>query len=71
MRSPKEPEQVLQRSVSVGGDVDTVAAMAGAMVGAAVGLEGLGPRLRAWAARLTDRGAFGQSELIALAHSLA
>lgn len=70
-RSPREVEAVLQRSIAAGGDVDTVAAMAGAMVGAAVGLSGLSPRLRAWAGRLQDRGAFGLAELAALGHALA
>jgi ADP-ribosylglycohydrolase len=70
-RSPEDPDAVLKRAVAVGGDVDTVAAMAGAMVGAAVGLEGLGPRLSVWAACLQDQGTFGFAELVALGHRLA
>ena len=70
-RSPGDPEAVLQRAVAVGGDVDTVAAMAGAMVGAAVGLDRLGPRLRSWAEHLQDQGRFGFRELVALGHALA
>ncbi|MBI4701431.1 MAG: ADP-ribosylglycohydrolase family protein [Deltaproteobacteria bacterium] len=70
-RSPGDAAEVLRTSVCVGGDVDTVAAMAGAMVGAAVGLGGLEPRLRRWAARLQDQGSFGLPELVALGHALA
>jgi ADP-ribosylglycohydrolase len=54
----------------VGGDVDTVAAMAGAMVGSAVGLGRLGPRLTRWAEHLEDQGTFGFRELVALGHAL-
>jgi ADP-ribosylglycohydrolase len=56
LKTPDDAEAVLHRAVSVGGDVDTVAAMAGAMVGAAVGTDGLGSRLLRWAALLNDRG---------------
>jgi ADP-ribosylglycohydrolase/alpha-beta hydrolase superfamily lysophospholipase len=70
-RSPRDAESVIRRAVSVGGDVDTVAAMAGAMVGAALGLSGLGPRLSAWARRLEDRGTHRLPDLVALAHALA
>jgi|SRR5262245_44231697 len=68
--SPDDPAAVLRRSVSVGGDVDTVAAMAGAMVGAAVGMSGLDVRLQAWSACLNDRDTFGRDDLVALAHQL-
>jgi len=51
---------VLRRSVSVGGDVDTVAAMADAMVGAAVGMSVLDARLQAWSACLNDQDTFGR-----------
>jgi len=50
------------------GDVDTVAAMAGAMVGAAV--SGLDVRLQAWSACLNDRDTFRRNDLVALAHQL-
>jgi len=68
--SPDDPAAVLRRAVAVGGDVDTVAAMAGAMVGAAVGLSALDARLRQWAERLNDQHAFGLDDLVALAHAL-
>lgn len=70
LRTPNDAEQVLRMAVSVGGDVDTVAAMAGAMVGAAVGLDGLTPRLRRWAQLLNDQGTFGLDELIAVARAV-
>jgi hypothetical protein len=69
--SPNDPAAVLQTAVSVGGDVDTVAAMAGAMVGAAVGLSGLDARLEAWSRRLNDQGTFRRHDLVALARDLA
>ena len=68
--SPADPAAVLRRSVSVGGDVDSVAAMAGAMVGAAGGMSGLDERLQAWAGRLNDRHTFGRDDLVTLAHQL-
>src|SRR5262249_5202426 len=52
------------------GDVDTVAAMAGAMVGAAVGMSGLDVRLQAWSACLNGRDTFRRNDLVALAHQL-
>jgi ADP-ribosyl-[dinitrogen reductase] hydrolase len=45
-------EQELRRVVSLGGDADTNAAVAGALLGARDGLEGLPP---AWLERLVDR----------------
>jgi ADP-ribosylglycohydrolase len=69
-RSPTDPEEVLRVAVAVGGDVDTVAAMAGAMVGAAVGLDGLTPRLSRWAQRLNDQGTFGFNDLVAIARAV-
>lgn len=70
VRAPADPEEVLRVAVAVGGDVDTVAAMAGAMVGAAVGLGGLTPRLSRWAKRLNDRGAFGLEDLVVVARAV-
>ncbi|MDD7811573.1 ADP-ribosylglycohydrolase family protein [Mycobacterium sp. CSUR Q5927] len=70
LRAPGDPEEVLRVAVGVGGDVDTVAAMAGAMVGAAVGLGGLTPRLMRWAQRLNDQGTFGFGELVAAARTV-
>ncbi len=69
-RAPAEPEEVLRVAVGVGGDVDTVAAMAGAMVGAAVGLGGLTPRLSRWAQRLNDQGASGLEDLVTVARAV-
>jgi ADP-ribosylglycohydrolase len=68
--NPDDPAAVLRRAVAVGGDVDTVAAMAGAMVGAAVGLSALDARLRKWAERLNDQHTFGLDDLVDLAHAL-
>jgi len=68
--SPSDPGAVLHTAVSVGGDVDTVAAMAGAMVGAAVGLSGLDTLLEAWSRRLNDQGTFRRHDLVALARDL-
>ncbi len=70
-KSPADPSQVLARAIAPGGDVDTVAAMAGAMAGAAVGLAGFDDKLRAWSAHLNDHGAFGAADLVALGHALA
>jgi ADP-ribosylglycohydrolase len=71
LSAPLQPEEVLARSVAVGGDVDTVAAMAGAMAGARSGLSGLGPRLTRWAGCLNDRGHFGPMHLAGLGGALA
>jgi ADP-ribosylglycohydrolase len=69
-RTPTDPEEVLRVAVAVGGDVDTVAAMAGAMVGAAVGLDGMTSRLSRWAQHLNDQGAFGFNDLVAIARAV-
>jgi len=69
-RAPNDPEEVLHIAVAVGGDVDTVGAMAGAMVGAAVGLDGLTPRLAKMAGHLNDQGAFGVDDLIEIARAV-
>jgi hypothetical protein len=70
-RTPTKPPEVLARSVAMGGDVDTVAAMAGAMVGARVGLSGLGARLTRWAGCLNDQGYFDAMHLASLGGILA
>jgi ADP-ribosylglycohydrolase len=69
LKTPDDAEAVLHRAVSVGGDVDTVAAMAGAMVGAAVGIDGLGSRLLRWAALLNDQGNYDGEYLANLGKS--
>lgn len=61
---------MLRVAVAVGGDVDTVAAMAGAMVGAAVGLGGLTLRLSRWAHLLNDQGFFGLEDLVTIARAV-
>jgi ADP-ribosylglycohydrolase len=71
LKTPLQPEQILARSVAVGGDVDTVAAMAGAVAGARSGLSGLGPRLTRWAGCLNDQGHFGPTHLAGLGAALA
>jgi poly(ADP-ribose) glycohydrolase ARH3 len=55
LTTPDEPLTVLRRAVLLGGDTDTVAAMAGALVGAAVGVSGLPAHLLH---RLEDRERF-------------
>jgi hypothetical protein len=68
-RTPGDPEAVLRTAVSVGGDVDTVAAMAGAMVGARLGVSAFSPRLLLWAEHLTDQGRWGARQLADLGAS--
>lgn len=71
LRSPDDYWETMCTAIAVGGDVDTTAAMAGAVSGARVGLEGLPLDL---ARRLGDRGTWGFEELVALAraaHALA
>ena len=70
LRAPNDPVEVLKRCIAAGGDTDTTACMAGAMVGARVGLAGLGKQLTGFAEHLNDRGAFGKKELVALAKRL-
>jgi ADP-ribosylglycohydrolase len=50
----------------VGGDVDTTAAMAGAISGAHLGIEAVPPHL---CSRLSDRNEWGLSELTELANT--
>lgn len=64
LKAPEDFWQVVRCAIAVGGDVDTTAAMAGAMVGARVGLSGLPDQL---VRAVHDRGAFGFDELVALA----
>ena len=66
-RSPDDYWEAICTAIAVGGDVDTTAAMAGAIAGAAVGLKGIPPepcRL------LTDQGAWGYEALLQLAADL-
>ncbi|MDP9476131.1 MAG: ADP-ribosylglycohydrolase family protein [Actinomycetota bacterium] len=64
LRSPEDYWETIRTAIAVGGDVDTTAAMAGAISGAHLGLEAIPSRL---ARRLTDRGTWGFEELVDLA----
>ena len=63
-RHPEDYWATLCTAIAVGGDVDTTAAMAGAISGAYLCLDALPLDL---AARLTDRGTWRLSELVSLA----
>ncbi len=65
LRSPDDYWETLCTAIAVGGDVDTTAAMAGAISGAYNGLSAVPDAL---ARRLTDRGTWGYDDLIGLAH---
>ena len=64
LRTPDDYLATLATAIGCGGDVDTTAAMAGAVSGARVGFNALPQDL---AARLTDRGTWGLVDLVALA----
>ncbi len=64
LRTPEDYMETICTAIAAGGDVDTTAAMAGAISGAHLGLEAI-PREQA--ARLTDQGTWGLDELVALA----
>lgn len=64
LRSPDDWWQVIQCAIAAGGDVDSTAAMAGALSGARVGFRRLPGDL---ARRLHDRDGGGLDELVALA----
>jgi ADP-ribosylglycohydrolase len=64
LRSPGDYWQTVCTAIAVGGDVDTTAAMAGAISGAYLGLSALPAEL---AQRVTDRGTWGFAELVELA----
>jgi ADP-ribosylglycohydrolase len=65
LRSPDDYWETVCTAIAVGGDVDTTAAMAGAISGAYLGLEAIPER---WARCVTDRGTWGYDELVELAH---
>lgn len=65
LRSPKDYWETICTAIKVGGDVDTTAAMAGAISGAHSGFKTIPLHL---AHRLTDQGTWGLDELIDLAH---
>lgn len=64
LKSPDDYQKTIRTAIAVGGDVDTTAAMAGAISGARLGLAAVPQRL---AHHLTDQGTWGLAELIALA----
>jgi ADP-ribosylglycohydrolase len=64
LRTPDDYRETICTAIAVGGDVDTTAAMAGAISGAHNGLEAIP---QAWAQRLEDRGTWMYDELIQLA----
>ncbi len=64
LTSPDDYMQTIRTAIAVGGDVDTTAAMAGAISGARLGLEAMPEKL---VGRLTDRGAWGLADLTDLA----
>lgn len=64
LKSPEDYWETICTAIIPGGDVDTTAAMAGAISGAYLGLQAIPADL---AARLNDRGSWGYPELVALA----
>lgn len=64
-RSPDDYWEAICTAIAVGGDVDTTAAMTGAIAGAQVGLAGLPPDL---AACLNDNDSWRYEELVGLAY---
>jgi ADP-ribosylglycohydrolase len=64
-RSPDDYMESICTAIAVGGDVDTTAAMTGAMSGALVGLDRLPREL---AHQVNDVGTWGHDELVQLAH---
>jgi len=65
LRTPDDYWESICTAIAVGGDVDTTAAMTGAISGARAGLKGLPPDL---VLALTDQDTWGYDELVALAH---
>ena len=68
LRSPDDYWETICTAIAVGGDTDTMAAIAGGISGARLGLEALPPNL---VQRLNDRGEWGSEALVELAHSCA
>ena len=65
LRSPQDYWRTIRTAIRVGGDVDTTAAMAGAVSGARIGLAALPRDL---ARRVNDKGTWRFDELVGLAH---
>jgi ADP-ribosylglycohydrolase len=68
VRSPDDYWETICTAIAVGGDTDTMAAIAGAISGARLGLDALPQALLAC---LTDRGSWGAEALAGLARSCA
>jgi poly(ADP-ribose) glycohydrolase ARH3 len=66
LSSPEDPEAAIVRAVNLGGDTDTIGAMAGAVAGAYHGAESLPPR---WTQAL-EEGSKGKTYVIDLADRL-
>ena len=64
LKSPEDYQETIRIAIAVGGDVDTTAAMAGAISGAHLGLGAVPSNL---AERLTDQGSWSLDELERLA----
>ncbi len=65
LRTPDDYWETICTAISPGGDVDTTAAMAGAISGAYLGMSAIPSGLAHY---LTDRGTWGFDDLVALAH---
>jgi ADP-ribosylglycohydrolase len=65
LRSPDDYMESICTAIGVGGDVDTTAAMTGAVSGALVGLDRIPRDL---AQQVNDAGTWGHDELVQLAH---
>ena len=63
LKSPKDYRKTIRTAIAVGGDVDTTAAMAGAISGAHLGLGAIPSNL---VEGLTDQGSWGFAELVRL-----
>jgi len=70
LRTPDEPAEVLEAALSGGGDTASVAAFAGALVGARLGWPNLGEPLTSWASQLNDHGEHGLDALLAIGAAL-
>ena len=68
LRSPDDYWETICTAIGVGGDTDTMAAIAGGISGARLGVEVLPPNL---VQRLNDRGDWGSAALVELAHACA
>jgi ADP-ribosylglycohydrolase len=68
LRTPDDYWTTVCTAIAVGGDTDTMGAIAGALAGARLGRDALPPDLLA---RLTDRGRWGASDLAQLAADCA